>query len=92
MENNKTRQIYYMLAYDVDAGKWMNADHMFGPLTDGGNMYEADAPGEEGEWKTIDPTMPELEELDYDNIQVLSKFLREQNGIPDPNLPPQDSE
>lgn len=92
MSDDKVRQIYYLIAYDVNAGKWMNADHVLGAINQGANLYEADEVGEEGEWKTIDAFMPELQELDSDNIKVLSKFLREQNGLPDPSLPPEDSE
>jgi len=91
MSDEKTRQIYYLIAYDVAEGKWMNADHVLGAINDGHNLYEADGPSEEGEWKTIDGFMPELQELDHENIQVLSKFLREHNNLPDPSLPPEDS-
>lgn len=91
MSDEKTRQIYYLIAYDVNESKWMNADHVLGAINDGNNLYESDGPGEEGEWKTIDGFMPELQELDHENIQVLSKFLREHNGIADPSLPPEDS-
>ena len=64
----------------------MNADHVFGPLTDGRTVYEADGPGEEGQWIALDAHVPELVDLDHDNVQVLTKFLREQNNIVDESL------
>lgn len=91
MSDDKAQQIFYLIAYDVNAGKWMNADHVLGAINEGNNLYEAPELGEEGEWKTIDEFMPELQELDHVNIQVLSKFLREQNNLPDPTQPPLDS-
>jgi hypothetical protein len=77
--SEKQQQIYYMLAYDVNAGKWMNADHIFGVFTDGKTVYEADDPGAEGKWIPLDAHVPELLDQDSDNIAVLSAFLRQAN-------------
>jgi len=79
--NEKQQQIYYLLAYDVNAGKWMNADHVFGFLTEGKTVYQADGPSEPGEWIVLDEHVPNLVEQDYENTQVLSRFLKEQNGL-----------
>ena len=80
-EKEKYRQIYYLIAYDMNEGKWMNADHIFGVLTDGKPVYEADGPSEEGRWLPLDEHLPELLEQDSENLQVMSKFLRDVNGI-----------
>lgn len=80
--SEKQQQIYYLLAYDANAGKWMNADHVFGFLTEGKTVYQADGPGEEGEWVPLDHHVPNLVDLDQENIQVLTKFLQEQNNTP----------
>ena len=79
--SEKQHQIYYLLAYDVAEGKWMNADHIFGVLTEGKTVYQADGPSEEGEWIPLDAHVPELLEVDADNIQTLTTFLREANGL-----------
>jgi len=88
-ENNDTpekfQQIYYLLAYDVNAGKWMNADHVLGFLTNGLQVYQADGPGEAGEWIALDAHVPELVDQDFENTQVLSRFLKEQNGLTEEN-------
>jgi hypothetical protein len=75
----KQQQIYYLLAYDMNEGKWMNADHIFGVLTEGKTVYESDGPGEEGKWIPLDAHVPALLDQDSDNIAVLSKFLRDAN-------------
>jgi len=82
---DKQQQIYYLLAYDVGEGKWMNGDHIFGLLTEGKTVYQADSPNDEGEWIPLDERVPELLEQDYENIQVLSRFLKEQNGLTEEN-------
>ena len=81
--SEKQQQIYYLLAYDVAEGKWMSGDHIFGLLTEGKTVYQSDSPSEEGEWIPLDAHVPELIDIDSENIQVLSNFLREQNNIVD---------
>ena len=78
---DKQQQIYYLLAYDVNEGKWMNADHIFGFLTEGKPVYESDGPGEEGKWIPLDAHVPELVDIDADNVQVLTEFLKKANNL-----------
>lgn len=70
------QQIYYLIAYDVDSGKWMNADHTLGSLVEG-PLYETKALGENGEWSQLKE--PELIDQDFDNTGVLTEFLRQVN-------------
>ena len=84
--SEKQQQIYYLLAYDVAEGKWMNGDHIFGLLTEGKTVYQADSPGAEGEWIPLDNHVPELIDIDSENIQVLTRFLRDQNNRIDESL------
>ena len=81
--SEKQQHIYYLLAYDVAEGKWMNGDHIFGLLTEGKTVYQADSPSAEGEWIPLDTHVPELIDIDFENIQVLTKFLQEQNSKTD---------
>lgn len=70
-------EIYYLLCYDVDKKKWASADDMLGSLTKGqGQVLE----GEENEGK-FRPLEEGLEaDIDFDNTEALSEFIRSQNN------------
>ena len=71
------REIYYMLAYDPDAKKWMAADAMLQQLNNGsGQVLEGD--GFEGKWRELEDGLEK--DVDYDNVQALSDFLKTVNG------------
>jgi hypothetical protein len=70
------KQIYYLLAYDFDAKRWTNADHVLGLLTEG-PLYTAEQDDEAGEWSQIED--PELIDLDFDNAELIGKFLKQAN-------------
>lgn len=71
------QQIYYLLAYDIDSGKWFNADHVLGVLTEDGPLYTAEADDIKGKWSQI--TDPKLIDKDFDNTELLSSFLKQAN-------------
>jgi hypothetical protein len=71
------REIYYMLAYDPDDKKWMAADAMLQQLNNGsGQVLEGD--GFEGKWRELEDGLEK--DVDYDNVQALSDFLKTVNG------------
>ena len=84
--SEKQEKIYYLLAYDVAEGKWMNGDHIFGLLTEGKPVYQADSPTAEGKWIPLDEHVPHLQEIDSENIRSLSKFLQDHNNRIDESL------
>jgi hypothetical protein len=71
------QQIYYLLAYDVDAKQWASADHVLGNFTQGGPLYTTEADDLSGEYSEI--TDPELIDQDFDNVETLSEFLKNVN-------------
>jgi hypothetical protein len=70
------QQIYYLIAYDVDSGKWINADHVLGLLTEG-PLYDAEKDDESGKWSQLED--PKLIDQDFENTELLTKFLRQVN-------------
>lgn len=70
------QQIYYLIAYDVGSGKWMNADYVLSSLVEG-PVFKADTLESPGEWSQLKE--PELIDQDFDNTEVLTEFLRQAN-------------
>jgi hypothetical protein len=70
------KQIYYLIAYDIDSKHWTNADHVLGLLTEG-PLYSATSDDEAGTWSQIED--PELVDLDFDNTHIVSEFLKQIN-------------
>lgn len=70
------QQIYYLIAYDVDSGRWMNADHVLSSLVEG-PVFSAETVEEPGEWLQLKD--PRLIDQDFDNTETLSKFLKQAN-------------
>jgi hypothetical protein len=70
------KQIYYLLAYDLDSKRWSSADHVLGLLTEG-PLYTAEKGDEVGKWSQIEA--PELIDLDFDNTELIGKFLKQAN-------------
>jgi hypothetical protein len=70
------KQIYYLIAYDLDSKRWINADHAFGLLVEG-PLYDAENDDEAGKWSQIED--PELIDLDFDNAELIGKFLKQAN-------------
>jgi hypothetical protein len=70
-------EIYYLLCYDVVDKKWYAADQMLGNLTQGkGQVLEGE--GAEGKFR---PLEGDLEiDIDFDNTEALSEFIRSQNN------------
>jgi hypothetical protein len=71
------QQIYYLIAYDVDSGKWINADHVLGLLTQEGPLYSAESDEKAGSWAQIED--PGLIDQDFENTQLIGDFLRQVN-------------
>lgn len=72
----KQREIYYMLAFDMESKKWMSADAMLHQLNNGsGQVLEGD--GVQGKWRPLEDGL-EID-VDYDNVEVLTEFLRQVN-------------
>ena len=70
-------EIYYLLCYDVDAKKWMAADQMLGNFTKNqGQVLEGE--GEEGKFRPLEEGI-EMD-IDFDNTEALSEFIRTQNN------------
>jgi hypothetical protein len=70
-------EIYYLLCYDVVNKKWYAADHMLGNLTKGqGQVLEGE--GAEGKFRPLKDGMEA--DIDFDNTEALSEFLRNQNN------------
>lgn len=75
-EDEMAREIYYMLAYDPDKKKWMAADGMLHQLNNGqGSVLEGD--GYSGKWRLLEDGMEK--DIDYDNVEILTEFLRQVN-------------
>lgn len=70
-------EIYYLLCYNVQEKRWYAADDMLGNLTKGqGQVLEGE--GFEGKFR---PLKEGLEmDLDFDNTEIITQFIREQNG------------
>jgi hypothetical protein len=70
-------EIYYLLCYDVVKKKWYAADQMLGNFTKGqGEVLEGE--GTEGKFR---PLQEGLEiDIDFDNTEALSEFIRKQNN------------
>ena len=70
-------EIYYLLCYDVVDKKWYAADQMLGNLTQGrGQVLEGE--GAEGMFR---PLESDLEiDIDFENTEALSKFIKDQNN------------
>jgi hypothetical protein len=70
-------EIYYLLCYDVVEKKWYAADQMLGNLTfNKGQVLEGE--GAEGKFR---PLEGDLEiDIDFDNTEALSEFIRNQNN------------
>jgi hypothetical protein len=70
-------EIYYLLCYDVDTKKWASADDMLGALTKNqGQVLEGE--GEEGKFRPLEEGL-EMD-IDFDNVEALSEFIRNQNN------------
>ena len=70
-------EIYYLLCYDVDTKKWASADDMLGSLTKGqGQVLEGE--GEEGKFRPLEEGLEA--DIDFDNTEALSEFIRSQNN------------
>ena len=70
------KQIYYLIAYDLDSKRWSSADHVLGLFTEG-PLYTAEKVDEAGKWSQIEA--PELIDLDFDNTELIGKFLKQAN-------------
>jgi hypothetical protein len=71
------KEIYYMLAYDTETKRWFNADAMINVLTNGnGSVLEGE--GESGSFRQIEDGM-EMD-MDFENTELLTEFLRHANG------------
>ena len=72
----ETTEIYYMLCYNVQMGKWYSADGMINVLTNGsGTVLEGK--GSKGHWRHLAEGLEA--DLDYDNVEALGEFLRSVN-------------
>ena len=72
----KTKEIYYMLAYDPQEKKWMSADAMIYQLNGGrGQVLEGD--GFRGHWRELEDGLEK--DMDYDNVEMLTEFIRQAN-------------
>ena len=75
-EGPRTTEIYYMLCYNVQMGKWYSADAMINVLTNGaGTVLEGT--GSKGHWRPIEAGVEA--DVDYDNVESLGEFLRSDN-------------
>lgn len=74
-----SREIYYLIAYDIDTQTWHPADDMLGVLTNNeGPVYVADE--DSGEWQDLQDGIER--DIDYDNTQHITEFLRGMNSSP----------
>jgi hypothetical protein len=70
-------EIYYLLCYDVVNKKWYAADQMLGNLTKNqGQVLEGE--GEEGKFRPLNDGIET--DIDFDNAEALSEFIRSQNN------------
>lgn len=70
----------YLIGYDAQTKKWFAADDMLGILTENsGNVL--DVSEDEQHFRFLEEGL-EMD-TDFDNMEVLGKFLREQNGEQD---------
>lgn len=73
----KQTEIYYLLCYDVVHKKWYAADDMLGNFTKGqGSVLEGE--GEEGKFRPIKDGLEQ--DIDFDNMEAISEFIRNQNA------------
>lgn len=70
------KQIYYLLAYDLDSKRWTNADHVLGLLTEG-PLYSSEQDDTAGTWSQLED--PKLVDLDFDNSEIVTNFLKQVN-------------
>jgi hypothetical protein len=74
-------EIYYLVAYDIDTRKWRSADDTLGILTENqGPVYVSDEATESGEWGDLTDGIEK--DIDFDNTQNLTEFLRGMNSSP----------
>lgn len=72
----RSEEIYYLLAYDIQTGKWTAADEVLSILTENqGEVYVTTAEG--GTWRPLEDGIEK--DMDFDNTELLTKFLRENN-------------
>lgn len=76
MADEERREIYYMLAYDVDSKKWFAADGMINVFTNGAGQVLAGS-GMEGKWRSLEDGLEK--DIDFDNMELLGEFLRQAN-------------
>ena len=71
-------EIYYLLCFDVYTKKWASADDMLGSLTKNqGQVLEGE--GEEGKFRPLEEGL-EMD-IDFDNVELLSEFIKTQNNV-----------
>lgn len=75
-------EIFYLLSYDKQSGKWRSADDVLGYLIvassgESGPVHYVDE--ERGaQWRPLEDGMET--DLDFDNTETLSSFLRDLNS------------
>lgn len=73
----KQTEIYYLLCYSVNQKKWLPADDMLGNFTQNkGPVLEGE--GAEGKFRPLEEGLET--DLDFDNSEALTEFIRNQNA------------
>lgn len=73
-------EIFYLLAYDKEQGKWRSADETLSMLVhDEGGEGPVRVTSEDGSvvWRDVEDGIEK--DVDFDNIEVLSGFLKDLN-------------
>jgi len=77
-------EIYYLVAYEKESGKWRSADEMLEYLVVGSTGENSPVhyiDEEEGaKWRPLEDGLEK--DLDFDNAQALGGFLRQMNENP----------
>lgn len=76
-------EIFYLVAYDKSSKKWRSADEMLGVFVQaiGGDgpvcvVHEDDSV----QWRDLEDGLEK--DVDYDNVQMLTSFIRGANDTP----------
>lgn len=70
-------EIFYMLAYDKQSGKWRSADETLGMLVNEGPVRETAEDGT-AEWRDLQDGIEK--DIDFENTESLGNFLRIMNS------------
>ena len=77
-EGELITEIYYMLCYHVQSKRWYAAPYMIQVFTQGaGEVLEGN--GLSGKWRPLEDGLEK--DIDFDNIELISAFLRKANNL-----------